>query len=129
MTSTAGEKYVMLPKLLSNNDEWLFETQIADTGIMQSIALNYDDSRKWAGHTISSSQWFANSGINDVYVKPYQIGDKLTIIRKDGADKIILNNNIIISDRIVSHNDSFKVGFYTNNGRTQKAKNIKLKKL
>lgn len=128
-TSTSGEKYVWLPNTLNSNDNWLFEVEIADTGVLQSLALNYDDAQKWAGHSINANQWFANSGTNDTYIKAYQVGDKLTIIRENGVDKVILNDDTVISNRSATHQPNFKVGFYTNNGRTQKVKNIKLKAL
>ena len=128
-TDTSGEKYVWIPVTLANSDNWVYEVEIADTGTLQSVAINYDNSDKWAGHSINGSQWFANSGTNDTYTQAYQVGDKLTIIRENGVDKAILNDNIIISNRTASHNSTFKVGFYTNNGRVQKIKNIKLKAL
>ena len=131
-TSTSGEKYVWIPVTLANSDNWIYEVEIADTvtgSTNQPIAITYDNSSKWAGHSINGNQWFANSGVNDAYTQAYQIGDKLTIIRENGVDKAILNDNTIISNRTVSHNSTFKVGFYTNNGRVQKIKNIKVKAL
>ena len=131
-TNTSGEKQVWVPVTLANSDNWIYEVEIADTvtgSTNQPIAINYDNASKWAGHSVGTNQWFANSGVNDTYAQAYQVGDKLTIIRENGVDKAILNDNIIISNRTASHNSTFKVGFYTNNGRTQKVKNIKLKAL
>lgn len=105
--------------------------EIADTvtgSTNQPIALNYDDASKWAGHSVNSNQWFANSGVNDTYTQAYQVGDVLRITRENGYDKVQVNDHQY-SNRQATHNATFKVGFYTNNGRTQKVKNIKLKPL
>ena len=128
-TSSSSEKHIWIPVTLSNNDNWLFEVEIADNGVDQPIAILYDNTSKWAGHTISGNQWFANSGVHDTYTQAYQIGDKLTIIRENGVDKAILNDNTIISNRTVSHNSTFRVAFYSKSSRVQKVKNIKLKAL
>ena len=128
-TSTSGEKYVTLPVILVNNDNWVFEVQIADTGTTQPLALNHDNASKWFGHSISGNQWFCNSGTNDTYTQAYQVGDTLALHRENGVDTCILNNSITVSNRSASHNSTFKVGFYTNRSRVQKVKNIKLKSL
>ena len=130
-TNTSGEKYVWIPVTLANSDNWIYEVEIADTvtgSTNQPIAITYDDSSKWAGHSIGANQWFANSGVNDTYIQAYQVGDVLRITRENGYDKAEVNTHQF-SNRQVTHNNSFKVGFYTNNGRTQKIKNIKLKAL
>ena len=127
--TTKQQKHIWIPVTLSNNDNWLFEVEIADNGVDQPIAILYDNTSKWAGHTISGNQWFANSGVHDTYTQAYQIGDKLTIIRENGVDKAILNDNTIISNRTVSHNSTFRVAFYSKSSRVQKVKNIKLKAL
>ena len=128
-TSTNGEKYVRIPVTLANTDNWIYEVEIADTGTSQPIALNHDNASKWFGHSISGNQWFCNSGTNDTYIQAYQVGDKLALYRENGVDTCVLNNSIIVSSRTATHNSSFKVGLYTNRGRVQKVKNIKLKPL
>ena len=127
-TSTSGEKHVRIPVTLANSDNWVYEVEIADTGTSQPIALDYDNASKWAGHSINTNQWFANSGTNDSYTQACQVGDVLRITRENGYDKAEVNTHQF-SNRQATHNSTFKVGFYTNNGRTQKIKNIKLKAL
>ena len=127
--NSSGEQYVYLPHTLTNTDNWLYEVEIADTGTMNPIALVFDNSRKWGNYTTSNNQWHMDFGGEDVTNGSCNVGDIVTITREDGVDTAMLNNTTQLSKRTATHYNTFKVGFYTNQGRQQNIKNIKLKAL
>lgn len=125
-TSTSGEKYVKLPVTLTNTDDWEYSVEIAKIGTIQSIAVNYLNADGWAGHGEHIHNWFLDS--NDSLTQQSSVGDILTLTKQDNNVSMKVNGTQIAT-KIRTFTNSYWIGFYTNNGRVQHIKNIKIKQL
>lgn len=124
-TSTSGEKVVWLPYTVTVDEDYVFETEIAQAGTSQSIALYYDDGY---GYHESSSYTAKFSGVSDGRVsKSVASGDKFIVKHENNTLTAYINTTYINSKTgsITYH----RFGYYTNNGRVQHLKNIKIKRL
>jgi len=126
--NTSGERYVYLSKTLANSDNWEFSGEVAQLGTVQSIAVVFNDANFFGGTTNNDTQYIAYMGSSVTKNKTASVGDVYKVIRENGVTTVKINDETIDS-KTVSHNTSFKCGFYTNNGRVQHIKNIKLKPL
>lgn len=125
-TSTNGEKYVKLPVILSNNDNWAFSVEIGALGVTQSIAINWNSENGWAGVGNTNHNWFLNS--QNAVTQQEKVGDVLTI-EKNGSTVVMKLNGVQIGSTTATFGSNYWFGFYTNNGRVQHIKNIMLKPL
>lgn len=126
-TSTSGEKYVKLPNTLTSSDNWEYSVEIAEIGNNQSLAVNLINSNIWAGHGDLQDNWFLHS--TNVLIRPETVGDVARFTKNGNNITMTVNNDMGSNTQSFSFPTSYWVGFYTNNGRVQKVKNIKLKAL
>jgi len=127
-TSTSGEKLVYLDHTLSNNDNWIYENEVARIGTVQSIAVIWNDNSFYGGQ--GTNETYVYSTMTEQVRKTHtvQVGDKYTVKRENGVTSVYINGELIESQTI-SHKASFRVGYFINRGRTQYYKNIKFKPL
>ena len=121
--STSGEKYVKLPVNLPSSFEYSFE--IAEIGVSNIYAWIIDSNYYGAGSTTGQFAKLndAGSNINTPAVK----GGIITMTYQNGTLTVKYDNTQLNSK---SASVSGKpIGFYTNSGRYQYLKNIKLKPL
>lgn len=123
-TNTSGEKYVRIPVTVSNN--WEFSSEIAELGNYQHITFISETNRYWGvvdddGAVVnlndSATRYSHTVAVGDIFKLKYVNGVLTTYIN----DKQLKTKTVSLS--------SMKHGFYTNNGRIQKIKNIKVKAL
>lgn len=127
-TSTSGEKYVYIPTILANSDNWIFEVELAGIGQSQPLAMMWNNANYYGGVSQANGYYFSqmdNRGDSNRY---RTVGDVYTVKRENGVTSVSVNETTFHS-RTVNHLDSFKCGFYTNNGKSQYVKNIKIKQL
>lgn len=125
-TSTSGEKYVKLPITLLATDNWEYSVEIAKIGTNQSISLNYMNANGWAGHGEIAHNWFLDS--RNVLRQQSQVGDVITLTKR--GNKVLMKvNGTGIAQTAKPFETSYQIGFYTNNGRIQHIKNIKLRQI
>ena len=124
-SSTSGEKVVWLPYTVTTDEDYVFETEIAKAGTSQSIALYYDDG--YGYHESSSYNARFNGVTNRSVSKSVASGDKFIFKHENNTLTAYINNQYINSKTgsIINH----RFGYYTNNGRVQHLKNIKIKRL
>lgn len=133
-TSTSGEKNIYYNVPLTDSDNFEFECEIAKIGVSQSIAMYIKNS------TTSTGCWFSyedstgkfgggctGSSFGNVDLGALAVGDKIKIKRIDGVLSIYKNNSLIYS-KTTTFGSTYYIGHYTNNGREQYVKNIKIKK-
>lgn len=123
-TSTSGEKDVKLPVTLSG--DWEFETTLAETLPTGSqLTFKVGTGQQWGAFNpnntitvnLGSSQSFSKTVSKDMVLK---------VTYQNGTMSVYWNDELLTS-RTVSV--SGKMGYYTNSGRYQYVKNIKLKAL
>lgn len=124
--STSGEKYVKLPTTLSSSDNWEYSVEIGAIGTNQSLAVNLANANVWAGHGDLQNNWFLHN--RNFLTRATQVGDVATFT-KNGNNITMTVNNEGIDTQSFTFPSTYWVGCYTNNGRTQNIKNIKLKPL
>ena len=128
-TSTSGEKLVYLNHTLSNNDNWIFENEVAYKGTSeQLLAIIWNDNTYYGGAGYGENYVYSYMGSQTKKTHTVAIGDKFTVRRENGTTSAYINDELIES-KTVSHKSTFKVGYFINKGRTQYYKNIKLKPL
>lgn len=132
--SSSGEAYVTYPISFTNNDNFVIEMELAKIGTTQSIALWLNNATTanglWVTYEISQSKFsggLRSSSIN--YPTSFVVGDKVSIKQLNGVISIYKNDETIISKTTSFNASSYKFGHYTNSGRVQYVKNIKIKKL
>lgn len=124
-TSTSGEKDVKLPVTLTGN--WEFETTLADLGTTNDLTFKVGTGQQWGAvnHTSNVVSINLGSRTND-YNYTIKADDTLKITYIDGTMTAYWNNNKLESKAVTV---TGKMGYYTNSGRVQKIKNLKLKAL
>ena len=128
-TSTSGEKLVYLNHELSNSDNWVFETELAQIETKQSLAVVWNDNSFWGGQTIDHPEnVYSNMGGNASIQENVAVGKVFKVTRENGVTTVTFNGRTVQS-KTIAHKDTFKVGYFINTGRTQYYKNIKLKLL
>ena len=128
-TSTNGEKLVYLNHTLSNNDNWIFENEVAYKGTSeQLLAIIWNDNTYYGGAGYGENYVYSHMGSQTKKTHTVAIGDKFTVRRENGTTSAYINDELIES-KTVSHKSTFKVGYFINKGRTQYYKNIKIKPL
>ena len=128
-TNTSGEKLVYLNHQLTNSDNWVFETELAQIETKQSLAVVWNDNSFWGGQTIDHPEnVYSNMGGNDSIQENVAVGKVFKVTRENGVTTVTFNGRTVQS-KTIAHKDTFKVGYFINSGRTQYYKNIKLKPL
>ena len=123
--STSGEKYVWLPKQLTASDDYEYELEIAEIGSVQAMAINWNNTNDWAYYHNANGNWGVNN--TNIFTTAIAVGDKFKIKKQGSTVTFYINE--VLKHTLTKTYGNHKVGFYTNNGRTQKIKNIKLKAL
>ena len=122
-TSTSGEKDVKLPVDLTG--DWEFETTLAELGTTNHLAFKVGSGSQWGA--VSTGVVGINfGGSTQNFNKTTQAGDVLKITYINGTMSAYWNDDFLKSNNV---SVSGKMGYYTNSGRVQKIKNIKLKPL
>lgn len=127
-TTTSSEKLVYLDHTLSNNDNWIFENEVARIGTIQSIAVIWNDNTFYGGQGNNGQYVYSYMGVQTKKTHTVQVGDKFTVKRENGVTSVYINDELIES-KTIDHKTSFRVGYFINRSRTQYYKNIKLKPL
>ena len=130
--STSGEAYVTFPPQLNNSENYVIEIELAKLGTSQYIAfwlnnattatglwLYYDGSKFGGG--LTGSGFTKNIS--------YGVGDKFKLINENGVISMYRNNDLIFSKTTSFSSTDYHFGFYTNSGRVQYHKHIKVKAL
>ena len=131
-TSTNGEKEVFYPLQLSNSENFSYEIETVSGGNTNPITLIIESgssSKCWIAYVSLDSKYAGRINNNYVeYIKSFNGGDKLKLTVVNGVTNFYFNDTFVTSQSS-NYSSSFKVGHYTNNGRVQYVKNIKIKKL
>ena len=123
-TSTSGEKDVKIPVTLTG--DWTFETTVAEIGVVNVITFKVGTGNQWGACAYPNvASVNLGSGTRDLNT-PINIGGVFKVKYLNGTMYGYWNNQLVTS-RSVTVNG--KIGYYTNNGRVQHIKNIKLKAL
>ena len=128
-TSTTGEKIVYFNHTFSNNDNWVFETELAQLGTVQHMGIIWNDNTFYGGSVKDyNTAYYAMMDGDTTKQIPQVAGDVYRVVRENGVTTVSVNNELIVS-KTISHKSTFKVGYFINKGRTQYYKNIKIKPL
>ena len=121
-TSTSGEKYVKVPVTVSN--DWEFSSEIAELGNAQHITFIFNS---YWGAVDDSGIAINLSDSTTRYSHTVSVGDILKVKYVNGVLTTYINDTQLKTKNVSLSN--IKHGFFTNNGRVQKIKNIKVKAL
>ena len=125
-TNTSGEKDVKIPVTLTG--DWEFETTLAE---------NMPIGSQLTFKVGTGQQWGAFNPDNTITVKLSSSQNFNKTVQKDMAYKITYINGVMavywnneqLTSKSLTLSSGVKMGYYTNNGRYQYIKNIKLKAL
>lgn len=124
-TCTSGEKDVKIPVTLTN--DWEFQTTIAELGSVNSLTFKVGSGSQWGAVKTGDNGVLVNIGSGtSTYTRTVTANDTLKITYINGTMTVYWNNDLLTSSGVTV---TGKMGYYTNNGRVQKIKNIKLKSL
>ena len=121
--STSGEKYVKLPVTLPSSFEFSFE--IAETGVSNTYAWIIDSNYYGAGTTTGQ---FAKLNDNGPTINTPAVKDGVVTMTYQNGTLTVKYDNTQLNSKSASVTGK-PIGFYTNSGRYQYLKNIKLKQL
>ena len=133
-TRTSERKWVYSTPYYYSNDDVMMEFESAredETGNIIGISLHPNPtstSMGWAGYWTAENNWNMSLNNYNIHV-PHTLekGDIIRFVREQGYTSLYHNDDLIQSEfRSIS---SFRFGGYTNNGRLQRLKNIKIKRL
>ena len=132
-TNTNGEKWVYPSLDFTTNDNFSIEAEYGGVGTTQFLTLFIKDpSYNYAYVVFNDSgvygRIFNNSGNISKSMTP-QAGDKLKLEHNNGTTTIYVNDVSLYSKSGSYGSGTFHLGFYTNNGRVQTIKNIKIRRL
>lgn len=123
--NTSGEKYVKLP-ITTPNGDWEFSSEIAELGTTQYVTFMMDNAQYWG--TISNEGVFVNlKDSTSSYSHTASVGDVLRLRYVNGVLSVYVNDTQLKTKTVSISN--VNIGYYTNQGRVQKIKNIMLKPL
>ena len=123
-TSTNGEKYVYANISLNNN--WEVETTNAHLGEVSQATFILSDKRYWGAFNDDNGIVNLNDSSQTVYYGSI-VGSKLKVTYIDGTISVYMDGNLLRSKSVSLSN--IKFGWYTNQGRVQHIKDIKIKAL
>lgn len=127
-TNTSNEKIVYFNHIFSNNDNWLFETEIAQLGTVQSMAVVWNDNTYYGGEGNNANYVYSYMGSQTKWTYEPSVGDVFKVVRENGDTSVYFANHLI-ETKTINHKSSFKIGYFINRNRTQYYKNIKIKAL
>ena len=133
-TSTSGEKYVHLPVSMANSDNFIFEFEIARSGSTQHFACFVNSASAanglWWAYDNSASRYVGRlTGTSLDKSGGISVGDVLKYKQENGVVTLYHNNSVMNSKSSTFSTSPFGMGYYTNYGRVQYLKNIKVKPL
>lgn len=123
-TNINGEKYVRVPVAVSGN--WEFSSEIASIGYFQHITFIFNNNSYWGSINNSAVVINLNDSITQYSHTP-SVGDIFKIKYVNGVLSTYINDTQLKTKTVSLSN--IKYGFYTNNGRIQHLRNIKVKAL
>ena len=121
--STSGEKFVRVPVTVSN--DWEFSVEIAELGTSQYATFVFNTSY-WGAITSGTVTVNLNDSTSN-YNHTATVGDILKVRYVSGVITAYINDSSLKTKTASISNT--KHGFFTNSGRVQKIKNIKIKAL
>lgn len=131
--TTSGEKHIFYPPTFTTSSNFEYEVETVSGGTYNPIAIivkNGSTTNGVWGAYENSAGWYTGGfdGSAFRYTTSFNEGDKLRVVRENGTTSLYLNNTLL---KTATHtlSDTFQVGHYTNNGRTQYIKNVKIKAL
>lgn len=123
-TSTSGEKDVKIPVALTG--DWEFETTLAENiPLGGQLTFKVDRGQQWGAFNPNNTTT-VNLGSSQNFNRTVSKGMVMKITYINGVMTVYWNDEQLAS-RSVSVTG--KIGYYTNNGRYQDVKDIKLKPL
>lgn len=128
-TSTSSEKQIYFNHTFNQSDDFLYEVEVAQIGTRQSVAVVWNNGDFWGGQDNNVN--YATAVFGNDYGRvdhTFAVGDKFKIVKENGTSSAYINDTVFKTSS-ATYNSTFKVGFYTNSGRTQYVKNIKIKSL
>ena len=129
-TSTSGEKLVYFDYEFNQNDNFLFESEVAELGVSQVVGMCWNDVDYYGGQYSDTNRAYAHLTNNDAWIThTFAVGDKYRVVRQGNTTSAYINDDLISSNTSSSYKSTFKVGFFINPSRTQHYKNIKIKLL
>lgn len=129
-TSSSDEKKVSFPTIWFDKDANCYMEMTYQGGTSQPIAIcfNRQSNTTWGSVSYDpSNNRFSNSlsGIRVNVSGTISVGDVFRLSRENGVSKFYQNGTLLFQ-ATRSFTDSFRLGFYTNNGRSQSWSNIKV---
>lgn len=128
-TNTSSEKKVNIPtEWLANDKNAFIEWTYVNGGAVQPIAFSINGSNNTAvggwfsynGSTLSFSL-----GTSTTLSRTINSGDKILVARYNGYTEVY-HNRELIHRTSMSISADYRFGFYTNNGRVQRLKDIRV---
>lgn len=132
-SNTSGEKWVYPQLDFTTNDNFSIEAEYGGVGTAQFLTLFIKNPSYEYAYVVFNDggvygRIFDNSGTISQSMTP-QAGDKLKLEHNNGITTIYVNDVALYSKSGSYGNGTFHLGFYTNNGRLQTIKNIKIRRL
>ena len=126
-TSTNGEKYVTIP--IGATGDWEYSFEVAELGMINSYGWMINNNNMYGAITETTNAGYAHLTSQSIQFSTDESA-KGTIFRlryENGILSAISNSTVITTRNLSFSLNNF--GFYTNQNRIQKIKNIKLKLL
>lgn len=128
-TSTSGEKKVNIPSTsFTTSDNVFIEWTYVSGGTTQPIAFSMNNSSNSASggyFSYNGSSFTFALGTSTTLSRTLNNGDKILVARYNGYTEVY-HNGVLIHRTSKSISGSYQFGFYTNSGRVQRLKNIKV---
>lgn len=128
-TNTSSEKKVNIPtEWFASNSNVFIEWTYVDGGTVQPMAFSINNSSNSASggyFSYNGSTFSFVLGSNTSLTRTVNNGDKILVVRYNGYTEVY-HNNILIHRASKSISGDYRFGFYTNNGRVQRLKDIKV---
>lgn len=131
--TTSGEKSIFYPPEFTTSSNFSYEVETVTGGTTNPIAIiiktGSTANGMWCAYATSNNRYdYGFGGSSGNYSTSFKAGDKLRVVRENGTTKLYLNDYLMKS---ATHSlaGTFQVGHYTNSGRTQYIKNVKIKPL
>lgn len=128
-TNTSGEKKVNLPTQWFDKNDNVYMEMTYCGGSSQPIAICFNRQNNttfgWVSHNGVSSFSNALSGSGTNVTATISLGDVFRLERNQGVSKFYQNGTLLFQTTR-TFTENFRLGFYTNKGRSQSWKNIKV---
>ncbi len=128
-SASGGEKKVNVPtSSFTTSDNVFMEWTYVSGGRTQPIAFSMNNSSNSASggyFSYDGSSFSFSLGSSTSLSRTVNDGDKILVVRYNGYTEVY-HNRVLIHRASKSISDSYQFGFYTNNGRIQLLKDIKV---